>query len=110
MMKWEQIKAKYKDRAFPIIDESIFDAAIEEIKTYYENDKKELYKFAYKMECERDNALAEIRSLKRLLCIIRYYFISTIIGLDILGTSSRGKRNLLIDARDYWKKKAEEYK
>jgi len=30
-MKWEQIKAKYKDRAFPIIDESIFDAAVKEL-------------------------------------------------------------------------------
>lgn len=52
----------------------------------------------------------EIRSLKRLLCIIRYHFICIIIGLDTFGISSRGKRNLLIDARDYWKKKAEEYK
>ena len=52
----------------------------------------------------------EIRYLKRLSCIIRYYFISTMIGLDILGVPCIGKRNLLINARDYLKKKAEEYK
>lgn len=52
----------------------------------------------------------EISSLKHLLCIIRYYFICTIIGLDILGVPCKGKRNILINARDYWKKKAEEYK
>lgn len=63
-----------------------------------------------KLESKIELQSKEIRSLKRLVCIIRYYFIIFIIGVDVLVFPIKINRSLLIGARDYWKKKAEEYK